>query len=359
MINKLHGDLLELIGNTPMVELSKMSRGLSSKIFAKLEYYNPSGSIKDRIGLSMIEEAENAGLIKPGDTIVEPTSGNTGTSLALVCALKGYRMIAVMPAEMSTERQAMMRAFGAELILIPSKEDSASGTFSKEELESTIEKAREMSKLPGHYMPDQFSNPANTLAHYRTTAKEIWEQMNGNIDIVVISVGTAGTAMGVGRGLKERDPSIELHVVEPLNSAVLSGEAPGYHRIQGIGEGFIPELYDSEVVDEIIKVSDEEAKITTCQLSRKEGIFAGYSAGANVFAALTVARKQAVPKQIVTLIPDSGMKYLSTELYQRNPDLCISICCDQDEVKERGECLQAHEYCCVLIPCSEREKLFP
>jgi cysteine synthase A len=357
MVNKSRVGLLDLIGNTPMVELKRIAQGLSSKIFAKLEYYNPSGSIKDRISLSMIEEAEKTGIIKPGDTIVEPTSGNTGTSLALVCALKGYRMIAVMPAEMSLERQAMMRAFGAELVLIPSKEGSAPGMFSKKELESTVEKATELSKLPNHYMPNQFANPANTLAHYRTTAREIWEQMEGQIDIIVVSVGTAGTAMGVGRGLKERDPSIELHVIEPLNSAVISGEEAGYHRIQGIGEGFIPDLYESELVDAVIKVSDSEAKITTCQLSRMEGIFAGYSSGANVFASLSIARNNPEGKRIATLIPDSGMKYLSTELYKRNPDLCITICCDRNEIRERGECLKAHEFCCVLSPCPDREKI--
>ncbi|MFQ5722029.1 MAG: cysteine synthase A, partial [Candidatus Aminicenantales bacterium] len=336
---KTYDSVLDLIGNTPLVRLNRIKKDIKAVILAKFEYYNPSGSVKDRIALSMIEEAERQGIIKPGDTIVEPTSGNTGTSLALVCALKGYHMIAVMPEQMSQERKDMMTAFGAQLVLVPSQGKADPGTFSKEDVEAALAKAEELASLPGHFMPNQFSNPANTLAHQKTTAEEIWEATEGQIDIFIAGVGTSGTAMGVSKGLKGKNPDIKIYVVEPANSAVISGECPGFHRIQGIGEGFIPDLLEHDNYDGIIKVSDIEAKATACRLARLEGIFAGYSAGANVFATLKIAREMEEGKILVTIIPDSGMKYLSTELFHHNPEICTIHCCTLESSKRRQECL--------------------
>lgn len=349
---KIYESVLELIGHTPLVHLSRIKKDLKSTILGKLEYYNPSGSVKDRIALSMIEEAERRGIIKPGDTIVEPTSGNTGTSLAMVCALKGYHMIAVMPEQMSRERKDMMRAFGAELALVPSQEGGAeAGTFTKEDIEATMAKAEALASLPNHFMPNQFSNPANTLAHRKTTAEEIWEATGGQVDVFVAGVGTSGTAMGVSLGLKDKNPSVKIYVVEPANSAVILGEKPGYHRIQGIGEGFVPELLKHENYDGVIKVTDTEAKATACRLSRLEGIFAGYSAGANVFASLKAAEALGENKTIVTVIPDSGMKYLSTELFHRSPEVCTIHCCTLENPDARTECVKGNPGCCVLEPC--------
>lgn len=348
---KIHNSVLELIGHTPLVRLDRIKKELEANVIAKLEYYNPSGSVKDRIALSMIEEAERQGIIKKGNTIVEPTSGNTGTSLALVCALKGYRMIAVMPAQMSQERKDMMAAFGAEIALVPSQGKAEPGTFIKEDVEAALAKAEELASLPGHYMPNQFANPANTLAHQTTTAKEIWEATEGNVDAFVAGVGTSGTAMGVSNGLKEKNPKVKIYVVEPANSAVIAGECPGYHRIQGIGEGFVPDLLEHENYDGIIKVSDIEAKVTACRLSRLEGIFAGYSAGANVFASLKAARELGKEKTVVTVIPDSGMKYLSTELFHHIPEICTIHCCTLERPERREECLKGAARCCVLEPC--------
>jgi cysteine synthase A len=346
-------NILELIGHTPMVRLNRIKGNLKADILAKLEFYNPTGSVKDRIALSMIEQAERQGVIQKGDCIVEPTSGNTGTSLALVCALKGYRMIAVMPHEMSQERKDMITAFGAELELVPSQGEAAPGTFALEDLEATLARAVELAEKPGHYMPNQFANPSNTLAHENTTAEEIWSQTGGRIDAFVAGVGTSGTAMGVSRGLKRRNPEVKIYVIEPANSAVLSGEEPGHHRIQGIGEGFIPELYDDSFSDGVVKVSDVEAKATACRLARMEGIFCGYSAGANVFASLKVAEEMGEGMTVVTVIPDTGMKYLSTELFRRSPDVCTIHCCTLKSVEAREECLRAQgaARCCVLEPC--------
>jgi len=348
---KVYDSVLNLIGNTPIVRLNRIKKDLKTSILAKLEYYNPSGSVKDRIALSMIEEAERQGKIKKGDFIVEPTSGNTGTSLALVCALKGYHMIAVMPDQMSQERKDMMTAFGAELVLVPSQADAEPGTFTKEDVEATLAKAEELASKPGHFMPNQFSNPANTLAHQKTTAEEIWEATEGHVDAFVSGVGTSGTAMGVSLGLKKKNPQIIISVVEPSDSAVITGECPGYHRIQGIGEGFVPELLQHEHYDEIIKVTDVEAKATACRLARLEGIFAGYSAGANVFASLQVAQKLGEDKTVVTVIPDSGMKYLSTELFHHSPDVCTIHCCTLEKPEMREECQKGATRCCVLEPC--------
>jgi cysteine synthase A len=349
---KIHDSVLDLIGNTPLVRLDRIKKEVKATVLGKLEYYNPSGSVKDRIALSMIIDAEEQGKIKPGDTIVEPTSGNTGTSLALVCALKGYYMIAVMPEQMSKERKDMMAAFGAELHLVPSHGKAEPGTFTKEDVEATLANAEELASKPGHFMPNQFANPANTLAHQSTTAKEIWEATEGNIDVFVAGVGTSGTAMGVSEGLKERKKEVEIYVVEPANSAVILGEAPGHHRIQGIGEGFVPDLLEHESYDGIIKVSDIEAKATACRLSRMEGIFAGYSAGANVFASLKIAENLDKNKTIVTVIPDSGMKYLSTELFHHSPEICTVHCCTIEDPKAREECEKGAAKCCVLEPCS-------
>lgn len=350
---KIYESILDLIGNTPMIRLNRIKKQIKTTILAKLEYYNPSGSVKDRIALSMIEEAEKEGKIKKGDYIVEPTSGNTGTSLALVCALKGYHMIAVMPEQMSQERKDMMSAFGAELVLVPSHGDAEPGTFTREDVEGALIKAEEIASKPGYFMPNQFANPANTLAHQITTAEEIWDETDGKIDAFIAGVGTSGTAMGVSIGLKEKNPDIKIYVVEPADSAVISGESAGYHRLQGIGEGFVPDLFEYDNYDEIIKVSDEEAKATTCRLARLEGIFAGYSAGANVFASLNVAKEIGGDKTIVTLIPDSGMKYLSTELFHHSPEICTIHCCTLGMPERKDECEEGAIRCCALEPCNE------
>jgi cysteine synthase A len=350
---KIYNNVLELIGKTPLIRLNRIRENIKTSILVKLEYYNPSGSVKDRIALFMIEEAERQGKIKKGDCIVEPTSGNTGTSLALVCALKGYRMIAVMPEQMSQERKDMMMAFGAELVLVPSHGDAEPGTFTKEDVEGALSKAEELTSKPGYFMPNQFANPANTLAHQETTAEEIWEATNGKIDAFIAGVGTSGTAMGVSLGLKGKNSQIKIYVVEPAESAVIAGESPGYHRLQGIGEGFVPDLLEHEHYDEIIKVTDEEAKATSCRLARLEGIFAGYSAGANVFASLKVAADLDEGKTVVTVIPDSGMKYLSTELFRHIPEICTIHCCHLEKPEMPEECQDGAVRCCILEPCDE------
>ncbi|MFC2158103.1 cysteine synthase A [Acidobacteriota bacterium] len=350
----IYNNVLELIGNTPMVRLNRIKRDIQTNIIGKLEFYNPSGSVKDRIALAMIEDAETRGLIKKGSIIVEPTSGNTGTSLSLVCALKGYRMIAVMPDQMSQERKDMIAAFGADIELVPSTGGGKPGQFTKDDLEATVAKAEELAAQPGYFMPNQFANPSNTLAHEKTTAEEIWRDTEGKIDAFVAGVGTAGTAMGVSIRLKEKNPNIKCYVVEPANSAVISGKPHGYHRLQGIGEGFIPDLYNHDHADGVIEVSDEEAKATTCRLARMEGIFAGYSSGANVFASLAVARELQFDEShtIVTLIPDTGMKYLSTELYHKSSELCTIHCCNLPGDEKQKECSDGTKSrCCVLEPC--------
>ncbi len=348
---KIYDSVLDLIGHTPLVRLNRIKKDIKASILAKLEFYNPSGSVKDRIALHMIEEAEQQGIIKKGDSIVEPTSGNTGTSLALVCALKGYHMIAVMPEQMSQERKDMIAAFGAEIVLVPSHGKAEPGTFTKKDVEGALIKAEELASRPGHFMPKQYSNPANTFAHQITTSEEIWKATEGQVDAFIAGVGTSGTAMGVSKGLKEKNPSTKIYVVEPVNSAVISGEGHGYHRIQGIGEGFIPDLFQHEDCDGIIKVSDIEAKATACRLARLEGIFAGYSAGANVFASLQVARDLGEGKTVVTVIPDSGMKYLSTELFHHDPEICTTHCCILEKPDRREECEEGAVRCCVLKPC--------
>ena len=303
-------DILELIGHTPMVRLNRVTKGCPATVLAKLECLNPSGSMKDRIALYMIQDAERRGLLKPGSVVVEPTSGNTGMALALVCAIRGYRMIAVMPEAMSVERRRIMEAYGAEVVLTPCR-NGPDGGYGQEDIQRAKEEARRLAEELGGFMPDQFTNPQNVQAHRETTGREILAQTDGRLDAFVMGVGTAGTLMGVAQALKAHDPSIQIVAVEPAGSAVLSGGSPGYHRIQGIGGGHVPELFDYELCDEVIAVSDEEAIGMVRRLAREEGIFAGISSGANVVAALQVAAKLEEGQRVVTIIADLGLKYLS------------------------------------------------
>jgi len=273
-----------------------------------MELFNPGGSIKDRICLSMIEAAEKAGRLHPGDTIIEPTSGNTGIGLALVAAVKGYKAILVMPESMSTERFGLLSSFGAEVVLT-SAIDGMKG--------SIIEAERLLKENPGYFMPDQFSNPANPEAHRKTTGPEIWDAMNGEVDAFVAAVGTGGTITGVGEVLKERNKNIRIVAVEPASSPVISGGSPGPHKIQGIGAGFIPSVLNRDIIDEIIPVTDDEAFETAKLLSKEEGLMVGISSGANVFAAMKVAKKLGAGKNVVTVLCDTGERYISIEKYFR------------------------------------------
>lgn len=319
---KVANNILELIGSTPMVRLNKVTVGLKSTIFAKLEYLNPSGSVKDRIALWMIEMAERRGILNKNSIIVEPTSGNTGIGLALVCAIKGYKMIAVMPEAMSEERKKIIEAFGGEVILTPCK-SGKHGEFTKEDVELALKTAEQMAKTnPNVFVPNQFSNPDNPLAHQETTAKEIIEQTNGNIDAFVAAVGTGGTLTGVGTALKKHNFKIKIVAVETATSAVISGEKPGFHKIQGIGEGFIPDVLNVGLCDEVIKVEDERAIQMAKRLCREEGMFCGISAGANVVASIEIAKRLPEGKSVVTVIPDSGTRYMSIELFQGRWSLC-------------------------------------
>lgn len=305
IVNKL----TDLIGNTPLLELSKYAReaGLQAQIVAKVEFFNPGGSVKDRIALGMIEEAEQKGLLSPGGTIIEPTSGNTGIGLALVAAVKGYRLILTMPETMSVERRKIVKAYGAEVILTPGK-DGMSGA---------IQKAEELQQqISGSIILRQFSNPTNPAKHYQTTGKEIWEQTAGKVDIFVAGVGTGGTISGVGSYLKSLNPDIRIVAVEPKSSPVLNGGQSGPHKIQGIGAGFVPENYNASVVDEVFDVDNDDAIRTSRELTRKEGLLVGISAGAAAYAATEIARRpENVGKRIVVLLPDTGERYLSTVLY--------------------------------------------
>lgn len=306
---KIHQQLTELIGHTPLLELQKLARLHQSKarIIAKLEYFNPEGSVKDRVALAMIEDAERRGILKPGAVIIEPTSGNTGVGLAWVAGVKGYKTILTMPETMSLERQNLLKAMGAQLVL----------TSGEKGMSGAIEKANELrDSTPGAVILQQFENPANPEAHVRTTAEEIWADMDGQVDVFVAGVGTGGTLSGTGRGLKVHNPAVEIIGVEPDSSAVLSGDKPGLHKIQGIGAGFVPKTYDASVVDKVIRVADDDAIRTGRELSLQEGLLTGISSGAAVFAALQLARQpEYAGKNIVVLLPDTGERYLSTVLY--------------------------------------------
>ncbi|MFB0527375.1 MAG: cysteine synthase A [bacterium] len=304
---KVADNVLELIGSTPLIKLNRIRVDQGGHILAKLELVNPGGSVKDRIGLSMVEEAEKNGYLKRGATIVEPTSGNTGIGLALVAAVKGYRLILVMPDSMSIERRKLFQAYGAKIVLTPGSQGMLGAVRKAEELV----RGRE-----NYFMPQQFNNPANPHIHYKTTAEEIWKQTKGRIDAFVAGVGTGGTLTGVGKFLKKKKPGIKIVAVEPKGSAVLSGGKPGPHKIQGIGAGFIPEVLDRSLLDGVIKVKEEDAKRIAKRLAREEGLLVGISSGANVWASLQVAKKLGKGKTVVTVLADTGERYLSTDLFR-------------------------------------------
>ncbi|HID96357.1 MAG TPA: cysteine synthase A [Candidatus Latescibacteria bacterium] len=299
-------NILDLIGSTPMVKLNRMTEPDMAQIYAKLESFNPAGSVKDRICLSMIEDAEKRGILKPGATIIEPTSGNTGIGLAMVAAVKGYRLIITMPESMSVERIYILNAYGAEVVLTPATEGMLGAVKRAEEL---------LKEIPDSFMPQQFNNPANPEIHRRTTAQEILEVTDGELDAFVAGVGTGGTITGVGEVLKKKDPNIEVVAVEPASSAVLSGNQPGPHRIQGIGAGFIPQVLNRKVIDEIITVTDRDAHLTAKRLAREEGLFVGISAGAACWAALKVAKRIGKGETVVVVLPDTGERYFSMEQF--------------------------------------------
>ena len=304
---KVVNSVLDLIGDTPMVKLNKLNHKNSSDIYCKLESFNPLSSVKDRIALSMIEAAEKEGELKEGDTLIEPTSGNTGIGLAYISAVKGYKLVLAMPDTMSIERRKILKVLGSELVLTPGDKG----------MKGAIEKAQELSEKNGWYEPQQFKNPANPEIHRKTTAREILEQVP-DLDAFVAGIGTGGTITGVGEVLREeiKDRDILIVGVEPLDSPVLSGGEPGPHKIQGIGAGFVPELLNSKIYDEIIKVSNEKAFETSLLLARKEGIFAGISSGAAAWAAIRIAEKIGKGKKIVVIFPDHGERYLSTEIFE-------------------------------------------
>lgn len=303
---KLAHNVLELIGNTPMVELNKITGPNTAKILAKLESLNPGGSVKDRICLSMIEDAEKNGLIDKGATIIEPTSGNTGIGLAMICAVRGYKCILTMPETMSLERVYILKSYGAEVVLTPGQEG----------MMGSIKKAEQLlKKTPNSFMPQQFKNKANPEIHRKTTAKEILKATDGNIDAFVAGVGTGGTITGVGEVLKRHNKNVKIVAVEPTASAVLSGKTPGPHKIQGIGAGFVPDILNREIIDEIIQVDDNEAFRTSRRMAKEEGLFVGISAGAAVYAAIKVAKDLGPGKRLVVILPDTGERYFSMERY--------------------------------------------
>lgn len=308
-MEKVAKNILELVGNTPLMELERFSRekGLSSPLVAKLEYFNPAGSVKDRVALSLVEDAERRGVLGQGGTIIEPTSGNTGIGLAMVATVRGYRLILTMPETMSVERRKLLKALGAEIVLTPGAEGMPGAIAEAERLRKSIF---------GAVILQQFENPANAEAHRRTTAQEIWRDADGEIDIFVACVGTGGTVTGIGSVLKEKNPSVRIVAVEPASSPVLSGGKPGAHKIQGIGAGFVPKIYDSSVVDEVVAVADADAFQASRDLAKTEGVLVGISSGAALHAAAEMAlRPENAGKRVVVLLPDTGERYLSTDLF--------------------------------------------
>ena len=308
-MTKIAKQITDLIGNTPLVELNKYSkfRGVETPIIAKVEFFNPGGSVKDRIGLAMIEAAEKDGKLKPGATIIEPTSGNTGVGLALVSAIKGYKLILTMPETMSVERRNLVKAYGAEVRLTSGKDGMPGAIKAAEELRDAT---------PGSVILEQFENPANPKKHYETTGQEVWNDTDGKVDIFIAGVGTGGTVSGIGKALKEKNPNIKIIAVEPISSPVLHGGASGPHKIQGIGAGFIPKTYNSDFIDEVFDVENDDAILAGRQLAQQEGLLVGISSGAAAFAATEIAKRpENKGKTIVTLLPDTGERYLSTVLY--------------------------------------------
>lgn len=307
---KFENEVSRLIGETPIVKLNRYVEEGSADIYVKLEYFNPGSSVKDRISLAMIEAAEEEEKIKPGDTIVEPTSGNTGIGLAMVAAAKGYRLIVVMPDTMSMERRNLLRAYGAELFLTPGAEG----------MKGAINKAEELVEEHGYFLPQQFNNEANPEVHERTTGPEIAKQMKDGLDGFVSGIGTGGTITGAGKVLREHFPNIKIYAVEPKDSPVLSGGSPGPHKIQGIGAGFVPQVLDTDIYDEIVQVANEEAFEASREVAKKEGILGGISSGAAIAAARKVARQLGEGKKVLAILPDNGERYLSTALYQFEED---------------------------------------
>ena len=307
-VMKIYDDIIQTVGNTPLVRMKKIDRGLPGNLLMKLEFFNPLSSVKDRIGKAMIEAAEKDGRLKKGAVIIEPTSGNTGIALAFVSAVKGYKLILTMPDTMSMERRALLKILGADIVLTPGEKG----------MKGAIEKAEELAeKTPGSFMPQQFENEANPEVHRKTTACEIWDDTEGQVDIFVAGIGTGGTITGVAEALKAKKPEIKTVGVEPEASPVLSGGEPGPHKIQGIGAGFIPKVLKKELIDEIITVSDDEAGEYARRLAREEGVLAGISSGANIAAAVEVAsREENKDKNIVVILPDSGERYLSTWMFE-------------------------------------------
>ena len=309
-MSRIYTSAEQLIGGTPLLELCNIEKklGLQAKILAKLEYFNPAGSVKDRVGLAMIDDAEARGILQPGATIIEPTSGNTGIGLALVAAARGYRAIIVMPDSMSMERRMLMSAYGAELVLTPGKEGMSGAIAKAEELAASI---------PGSFIPDQFNNPANAMAHYKTTGPEIWNDTDGEVDLFIAGVGTGGTITGTGRYLKERKPDVKVIAVEPADSPLLSGGKAGPHGLQGIGANFVPGVLDTAIYDGIFCVTTEQAYEAARMLGRTEGVLVGISAGAALHTAIEAAKKaENAGKTIVVLLPDTGDRYLSTPMFR-------------------------------------------
>jgi cysteine synthase A len=307
-MSKIYNDIVGTIGNTPLVRINKITKDIKVEILAKLESFNPLGSVKDRIAFSMIEDAEKRGVLKRGGTIIEPTSGNTGIGLAFIAAARGYKLIITMPDTMSIERRHLLRLFGAEIILTPGEKGMKGAVERAEELTKTIE---------GAFMPQQFKNPANPKIHRDTTAEEIWKDTDGKVDILVSGVGTGGTLTGVAQVIKKRKHDFKVVAVEPIDSPVLSGGKAGPHKIQGIGAGFVPDVLDRSLIDEIIKVKNEDALFTAKALAQEEGILAGISSGAALYAALEIGKRpESAGKLIVVILPDTGERYLSTDLYK-------------------------------------------